>query len=145
MKVCVGTLAAATGTGISIELMDCDIVGAGCSITVEVVSSLASGGMHTRLPISRICAELYGTAKMRPLLMHTPPCLPPEQGSRVRGRARAGTPHAELIDGFDSPRVVGCGDRPEETEDLGLRIELEDGATAPWDGVDLACAGGRKV
>ena len=84
MKVCVGTLAAATGTGISIELRDCDIVGAGCSITVEVVSSLASGGMHTRLPISRICAELYGTAKIRPLLMHTPPCLPPKQDARVR-------------------------------------------------------------
>ena len=90
MKVCVGTLVAAIGTGISIELRDCDTVGAGCS-TVEVVSSLASEGMHTRSPISRIVAELYGTATMRPLLMHTPPCLPPEQGSSQRESTSWGT------------------------------------------------------
>ena len=90
MKVCVGTLAAATGAGISIELRDCDTVGAGCSIIVEV-SSLSSEGMHTRSPISRTCAELYGTAMMRPLLMHTPPCLPPEQGSSQRESTSWGT------------------------------------------------------
>ena len=83
MNVCVGPLAAAIGTGISIELMDSDIVGGGSS-TVEVVSSLASEGMHTRSPISRMVAELYGTAISRPLLMHTPPCLPPKQDARVR-------------------------------------------------------------
>ena len=90
MKVCVGTLVAAIGTGISIELRDCDTVGAGCS-TVEVVSSLASEGMHTRSPISRIVAELYGTAMMRPLLMHAPLCLPPEQGSSQRESTSWGT------------------------------------------------------
>ena len=84
-NVCVRTLAAATGTGISIELRDCDIVKAGCSITVELVPFVASEGMHTRSPISRICAELYGTAKIRPLLMHTPPCLPPERGVESEG------------------------------------------------------------
>ena len=83
MNVCVGPLAAAIGTGISIELMDSDIVGGGSS-TVEVVSSLASEGMHTRSPISRMVAELYGTAISRPLLMHTPPCLPPDEGSGQR-------------------------------------------------------------
>ena len=41
---------------------------------------------------------------------------------------------------LDSPGEVGCGELPEETDRLGLRIELEDGAAAPWDAVDLACA-----
>ena len=46
---------------------------------------------------------------------------------------------------LDSPGEVGCGELPEETDRVGLRIELEDGAAAPWDAVDLACgAGGRQ-
>ena len=77
MKVCVAVAVAAIETGCSIEMRDSDIVvgatGTGCSTALDVVSS---EGMHTRSPISRICAELYGTATMRPLLMHTPPCLP---------------------------------------------------------------------
>ena len=89
MNVCVGPLAAAIGTGISIELMDSDIVGGGSS-SVEAVSSLASEGMHTRSPISRMVAELYGTAISRPLLMHTPPCLPTDEGSGQRESLRYG-------------------------------------------------------
>ena len=100
MNVCVGPLAAAIGTGISIELMDSDIVGGGSS-SVEAMSSLASEGMHTRSPISRMVAELYGTAISRPLLMHTPPCLPPDEGSGQTESSRYGHRiHARVIDGF---------------------------------------------
>ena len=109
---------------------------------MEAASSLASEGMHTRSPISRICAELYGTAMIRPLLMHTPPCLPIEQGSSQRESTSWGTLRA-LIDGFDSPGEVGCGELPEEADLIGLRIELDDRAAAPWDAIDVACAGGR--
>lgn len=100
MNVCVGPLVAAIGTGISIELMDSDTVGGGCSSTVEVASSLASEGMHTRSPISRMVAELYGTAISRPLLMHTPPCLPPDEGSGQRESSRHGHRILAKIDGF---------------------------------------------
>ena len=76
-------MAAAIPTGCRIELRASEIgvvVATGCSAKLEMVSSL---GMHTRSPISRICAELYGTATMRPLLMHTPPCLPRERIGRL--------------------------------------------------------------
>ena len=53
--------------------------------------------------------------------------------------------HRTLIDGFDAPGEVGCGELPEQTDGLGLRIELEDGTAAPWDTVDVACTGGRHT
>ena len=43
MKLCVGTLAAAIGTGITHELRDCDIVGAGCSTWLGLGLGLGLG------------------------------------------------------------------------------------------------------